>query len=154
MPGPRPPSPPRVRAWGRAPATAARWYEAALRILAETAPTRPHRVEVLMGLARTLESVGRLDESRAALVDALALVPPDAHAPRVGLMVTCARLEQVLGRHGEAQRRLHQALSELPDPASLQAAELKVELGLAARFAGDVAGVHAHRGGGVHPGDP
>ena len=129
---------------GRAPATAARWYEAALRILAETAPTRPHRVEVLMGLARTLESVGRLDESRAALVDALALVPPDAHAPRVGLMVTCARLEQVLGRHGEAQRRLHQALSQLPYPASVEAAELKVELGLAARFAGDVAGLHAH----------
>ncbi len=128
---------------GRAPAAAARWYEAALRIMPETASTRPRRVEVLVGLARTLESVGRLDESRAALVDALALVPVDAHARRVGLMVNCARLEQVLGRHGDAQRRLHQALTELPDPASAEAAELKVELGLAARFAGDAAGLRA-----------
>jgi ATP/maltotriose-dependent transcriptional regulator MalT len=131
---------------GRAPANAARWYEAALRIMPETASTRPRRVEVLLGLARTLESVGRLEESRAALVDALALVPPDAHAPRVGLMVGCARLEQVLGRHGDAQRRLHQALSELPDPASAEAAELKMELGLAARFTGDAAGLRVRAG--------
>jgi DNA-binding CsgD family transcriptional regulator/tetratricopeptide (TPR) repeat protein len=128
---------------GRAPVTAARWYEAALRIMPETASTRPRRVEVLLGLARTQESVGRLEESRAALIDALALVPLDAHAQRVGLMVNCARLEQVLGRHGDAQRRLHQALSELPDPASAEAAELKLELGLAARFAGDAAGTRA-----------
>ena len=52
---------------GRAPATAARWYEAALSILPETASMRPGRVEVLVALARTLESVGRLEESRAAL---------------------------------------------------------------------------------------
>jgi DNA-binding CsgD family transcriptional regulator len=129
---------------GRAPATAARWYEAALRILPETAATRPPRVDVLLGLARALESIGRLDQSRAALVNALALVPPDAHARRVRLMVNCARLEQVLGRHDDAQRRLRQALSELPRPASVEAAELTVELGLAARFAGDLAGLHAH----------
>ncbi len=129
---------------GRAPATAARWYEAALRILPETAETRPRRVEVLMGLARTSESVGRLDESRAALIDALALGPPGGQALRVGLMVNCARLEQVLGRHDDAQRRLHQALSELPGPGSVEAAELKLELGLAARFAGDLAGLHTH----------
>ena len=61
-------------------------------------------------------------------------------------MVGCARLEQVLGRHGDAQRRLHRALSELPDPASVEAAELKVELGLAARFTGDAAGLHARAG--------
>jgi DNA-binding CsgD family transcriptional regulator len=133
-------------ATGRAPATAARWYEAALRIMPETPSTQPRRVEVLVGLARTLESVGRLEESRAALVDALALVPLDAHAHRVGLMVGCARLEQVLGRHGDAQRRLHRALSELPDPASVEAAELKMELGLAARFTGDAAGLRARAG--------
>ena len=129
---------------GRAPASAARWYDAALRLLPETASTRGLRVEVLVGLARTLESVGRLDESRAALVDALALAPVDAHGPRVGLMVTCARLEQVLGRHEDAQRRLHHALSELPDPTSVEAAELMVELGVAARFAGDLAGLRTH----------
>lgn len=126
-----------------APATAADWYQAALRILPETDSMRPRRVEVLVGLARTLGSVGRLGESRVALIDALALVPLDAHAQRVRLMAACAGTEQLLGRHGDAQRRLHQALAELPDPASVEAAELKVELSVAARFAGDWAGVRA-----------
>jgi DNA-binding CsgD family transcriptional regulator len=128
---------------GRAPATAARWYEAALSILPETASMRPRRLDVLVALARTLESVGRLEESRAALIEALALVPLDAHAQRVTLMAKCARIEQVLGRHGDARRRLQQALAELPDPASVEAAELKVELSLAARFAGDWVGMRA-----------
>jgi DNA-binding CsgD family transcriptional regulator len=128
---------------GRAPAAASRWYEAALRILPETGTVRPRRLDVLIGLARSLESVGRLEDGRAALVEALELVPPEASAQRVGLMVNCARLEQLLGRHGDARRRLQQALSELPDPASAEAAELKVELGLAARFAGDWATMRA-----------
>jgi DNA-binding CsgD family transcriptional regulator/tetratricopeptide (TPR) repeat protein len=128
---------------GRAPATAARWYEAALRIMPETESMRPRRVEVFSGLARTLESVGRLEESRAALIEALALVPLDAHAQRVRFMVSCAGIEQLVGRHGDAQRRLQQALAELPDPASVEAAGLKVELSLAARFAGDWVGMRA-----------
>jgi DNA-binding CsgD family transcriptional regulator/tetratricopeptide (TPR) repeat protein len=127
----------------RAPATAAAWYEAALRILPETASMRPRRVEVLVALARTLESVGRLEESRAALIEALALVPLDAHAQRVRLMANCAGIEQLLGRHGDAQRRLQQALAELPDAVSMEAAELKLELSLAARFAGDWVGMRA-----------
>ncbi|HEX6584050.1 MAG TPA: AAA family ATPase, partial [Thermoleophilaceae bacterium] len=128
---------------GRAPATASRWYEAGLRILPETDSMRPRRLEVLVGLARTLESVGRLEESRAALVEGLALVPRDAHAQRVRLMANCAGIEQLLGRHGDAQRRLQQALTELPDPVSVEAAELKVELSVAARFAGDWVGMRA-----------
>jgi DNA-binding CsgD family transcriptional regulator len=122
---------------GRAPATASRWYEAALRILPETDSMRPRRLDVTVRLARALESVGRLEDGRAALIEALALVPRDAAAQRVRLMANCARIEQLLGRHGDARRRLQQALSELPDPASVEAAELKVELSLAARFAGD-----------------
>jgi DNA-binding CsgD family transcriptional regulator len=126
---------------GRAPQTAAGWYEAALRIMPETASLRPRRLEVLVGLSRTLQSVGRLEDSRAALIEALGLVPADAHAERVRLMSSCAGVEQVLGRHGDARRRLQQGLAELPDPASAEAAELKVELSLAARFAGDAAGM-------------
>ena len=88
--------------------------------------------------------MGRLEESRAALVEGLALVPRDAHAQRVRLMANCAGIEQLLGRHGDAQRRLQQALTELPDPVSVEAAELKVELSVAARFAGDWVGMRAH----------
>ena len=104
---------------------------------------RPRRVDVFVGLARTRASVGRLEESCAALIEALALVPDDAHAKRVGLMSSCAQFEQVLGRHSDARRRLQQALAELPDPVSVEAAELKIELSLAARFAGDPVGMHA-----------
>ena len=128
---------------GRAPVAAARWYEAALGVLPETAVMGPRRVDVFVGLARTLASVGRLEASRAALIEALALVPPDAHAQRVRLMSSCAQFEQVLGRHSEARRRLQQALAELPDGSAVEAAELKIELSLAARFAGDPVGMHA-----------
>jgi DNA-binding CsgD family transcriptional regulator len=128
---------------GRAPATAAGWYQAALGIMPETAGMRPRRIDVLVGLARSMASVGRLEESRVALIEALSLVPPELHAQRVRLMSSCAQFEQILGRHGDARRRLQQALVELPDPASAEAADLKIELSLAARFAGDVVGMHS-----------
>ena len=49
----------------RAPATAAHWFEAALRLL-PPGEQGPRRVEVLAAAARTLATAGRLDESRAA----------------------------------------------------------------------------------------
>jgi hypothetical protein len=109
----------------------------------ETVSLRPRRLGVVAGLSRTLQAVGRLEESRAALVEALGLVPYDAHAERVRLMSSCARLEQLLGHHDVARRRLEQGLAELPDPASVEAAELKVELSLAAPSAGDAVGMRA-----------
>jgi ATP/maltotriose-dependent transcriptional regulator MalT len=126
---------------GRAPQAAAGWYEAALRIMPETVSLQPRRLHVLVRLSRTLHSVGRLEECHAALIEALGLVPVDAHAERVRLMSRCAGVEQLLGHHGAARRRLQQGLTELPDPASVEAAELKVELSLAARFAGDAEGM-------------
>ena len=59
----------------RAPASAARWFELALGLLPEAAP-REDRISLLMALSETEAAVGRFEQSRDALLDGLALVPP------------------------------------------------------------------------------
>jgi DNA-binding NarL/FixJ family response regulator/tetratricopeptide (TPR) repeat protein len=122
---------------GRAPATAALWYEAALRLMPETTAMQPRRREVLMALAATLAAIGRLEDSRAALLEALSLVAPDDDTRRVALVARCAYVELLLGRHRDAGARLHRALAELPDPSSLKVAPLHNARSLAARYEGD-----------------
>jgi DNA-binding CsgD family transcriptional regulator len=131
---------------GRAPATAVHWYEAALRILPETPAQAPCRLAVLAALAPMLEAIGRLDDSRAALLDALELVPASDAAQRVPLSTRCAAVERLLGLFPTAEDRLHRALADLPDPASPEAAALNVGLSISAREAGDsaTAGARAH----------
>ena len=122
---------------GRAPATAAHWYEAALRVMPEAAGDRAARLAVLVALAPKLAAVGRLDDSRAALLEALDLVPVTDPAQRVRLSASCAAVEGLLGLHEIASDRLHQALAVLADPASPEAAALNVGLSISARAAGD-----------------
>ena len=97
----------------RAPATASRWYQAALRLL-------PHdqyeaRLGLLVASATTLASAGLLAESRSALLDALDLVPPEMAAVRVRLIAACAAIEHLLGHHRDAHTRLTSALGDLAD---------------------------------------
>jgi len=122
---------------GRAPATGARWYEAALRIMPDAPTQASGRLAVLEGLAPMLEAIGRLEDSHAALLEALELVPPADSAHRVRLSVGCASVERLLGRYAIADQRLHRALAELPDAASPEGAALNVGLGISARAAGD-----------------
>ena len=63
----------------RAPASAARWLSAALRILPADAPLE-QRVGLLLTRARALAAQGRLAESHADLVESIALVPPTPSA--------------------------------------------------------------------------
>ena len=120
----------------RAPASAARWLEAALRLLpeastdAERAPGAGERVELLTTLAPVLAAVGRLAESRATLLELLALVPPDDVTQRVRLTAECAGVEHLLGLHRKARDRLEAALDELPDRASPEAVALMLELAM------------------------
>jgi ATP/maltotriose-dependent transcriptional regulator MalT len=116
----------------RAPASAARWLEAALRLLPETAPAT-ERVELLLELWSALTSTGRFEESHAALVDALALVPEEERALRVRLTAACASAERVLRRYGDAHARLARALDDLGDRRSAEAVVLMVELSLDSR---------------------
>jgi DNA-binding CsgD family transcriptional regulator len=110
----------------RVPASAARWYGAALRLLPATAPAAD-RVELLGARAGALAAAGHFAGSRAALVESLALVP--AGDPRaIRLTAACAGAERLLGRPGDAHARLVAAYGAIGDPASPEAVTLRIEL--------------------------
>jgi DNA-binding CsgD family transcriptional regulator len=111
-----------------APATAAHWYGAALRLLGEDAPGR--RADLLAARASALAGAGRLVESRAALVDAL-----EQHAgpPPSALVTACAQVETELGHHASARRRLEAAL---PVASPEDRAAFAFELAAGAFYAG------------------
>ena len=80
-----------------APATAARWYEAALRLLGDEPSVR---AELLAPMGLVLAAAGRFEAAREALDEAYAL------APSVEVAVACARVDSELGRYADARRRL------------------------------------------------
>src|SRR5262249_60322807 len=88
----------------RAPAAAARWFEASLRLL--PAADAERQVEVRVALASALRSLGELERCRATLLEAVELLPAEAGRRRVELIALCAAVEHWLGRHDEAHRRL------------------------------------------------
>jgi DNA-binding CsgD family transcriptional regulator/tetratricopeptide (TPR) repeat protein len=96
---------------GRAPGEAARWFSAALNLLPENAVA----LDLWTALAGAYGAAGRFTEARAALLRALDLVPSDAAGMRGRLVAECAGLEQTLGHHDDAHRRLVAALESLPD---------------------------------------
>ena len=120
----------------RAPAEAARWYEAALRLLPED---DPRRMELLPPLAAALASTGQLERALATLLDVLAVVPPEFAELRARLIAACAVCENLLGRHGAAHDRLAQALAELPDRSGTAAGMLEAELAVDALYDSDFA---------------
>ena len=110
----------------RAPAAAARWFEAALRVLPDA--DRARQVDVRVALASSLRTLGELERCRATLLEAVELLPPEAVARRVELTTLCASVEHWLGLHGEAHRRLVRAWDELPDRSTVAAVVLQIEL--------------------------
>jgi DNA-binding CsgD family transcriptional regulator/tetratricopeptide (TPR) repeat protein len=112
----------------RAPASAARWFEAALRLLPQTAPAR-EKVELLLAHSGALAATGRFADSHSSLLEGMRLVPEEADgALRVRLVSACASVEHLLGRHKQARARLESALDELDDPGSPEAVALMIEL--------------------------
>jgi DNA-binding NarL/FixJ family response regulator len=120
----------------RAPASAARWFGAALRLLPAGAPPE-QRLGLLVAQAGALAAAGRLAESRDALIAAIDLLPAEAATQRVGLVAACAHVELFLGRHRDADDRLASELEALPDAAGPEAASLMVELAHAALHRAD-----------------
>jgi DNA-binding NarL/FixJ family response regulator len=117
----------------RTPAGAARWFAAALRLLRDDAPPG-ERIELLASLAGAHAATGQFLDARAALLEALALLPPDEPEFEVRLTAACAGVEQLLGRHVEAHARMVGALEALDDDRSPQAASLMISLALDAFF--------------------
>jgi ATP/maltotriose-dependent transcriptional regulator MalT len=129
-----------------APASAARWFEGALRLLPGSRSMVPTRLELLVAHASALGAVGRLESCRAALVDALSLLPTDAAEMRLRMTAGCATVEHLLGRHDEALERVNAALQSLDDPRSGEGVALTMEQAVGAFHAMDFVGMREHAG--------
>ncbi len=110
----------------RAPGAAARWFEAALRLL--PAADRERQAELRVALASALRSVGELERCRSILLEAIELLPAEAAERRLELIGLCAAVEHWMGRHEEAHARLTRAWEDLPPGATPEAAALQIEL--------------------------
>jgi DNA-binding NarL/FixJ family response regulator len=110
----------------RAPAAAARWFEAALRLL--PADDADGQAEVRVELAAAQRTQGELELCRTTLLDAAERLPADAALRRAELTASCAAVEHWLGRHEDAHRRLVRAWEELVDRGTPEGAALAVEL--------------------------
>lgn len=113
----------------RAPATAARWFESAARLLPSGADPA-ERVELLLAAAEGLTATGRFARSHDLLLGCLRALPPGPGALRTRVATACARVEHLLGRHEQAHERLIAALDELPDERSSDGVALMIELTL------------------------
>jgi DNA-binding CsgD family transcriptional regulator/tetratricopeptide (TPR) repeat protein len=109
-----------------APASAAHWYDAALALLPED--EEQERISLLVAAATTLGSIGRLEESRDRLREAIDRIPPDAEEARVEAIVGCATMESLLRNTPEATRMLTDALDSLSDRSSPQAFAILLSL--------------------------
>ena len=127
-----------------APATAAGWYEAALRLLPGAGEHEQRRVALLRGQGLALVSAGRPADASEVLVRLLAIVPRAAAAERVGLVVALAELEATwLQRPDEARRLLEAERAALGADAPGPAASLTLALARERVEHGDHAAVEA-----------
>ncbi|MFQ6395602.1 AAA family ATPase [Nocardia sp. KC 131] len=110
----------------RAPVAAARWFEAALRLLPDDDPSE-RRVSLSLDLAEALTTTGRLGDGNAALRRALDLLPAAAARDRRRITAMIVRIEQGLGNASEARRLLSAALAQ-PCPDGAEWAELQLLL--------------------------
>jgi DNA-binding CsgD family transcriptional regulator len=117
-----------------APAVAAHWLEAALRLM----PDQADQVTILEGLARALGLSGRLRESLEVLQKLLGLLPPSTER-RAYAACFCAMIERMLGQYDEANALLLAELDGLADQDSNTAAIIKVGLALGHMLRGDFA---------------
>lgn len=118
-----------------APGLSAHWLFAALRLLPADATSR--RSDMLVRRATALSASGRLEEGRASLAEAIALMPPETGAKRVHLSALLGALGHLLGHHEQARSQLRAALAGLPDPTSPEAAILLIELAADSIYAAD-----------------
>ena len=115
-----------------APATAARWYGAGLRLVSDRDVER--RVLLLGGIAAAHTAAGRLEESRDAFVELLGLLEPEPTPRRLSAVVACAGVEGLTGRQAAARARLLEALQDAPPDGR---AGLLLGLATAAFYMGD-----------------
>jgi DNA-binding CsgD family transcriptional regulator len=141
----------------RAPALAARWYAAAMRLLPDGPGAEPQRIELLIARATALGGSGQLEASRDALCEVLDRLPADA-PDRVAVIAYCAGVEHLLGRHRDAHARLSRGHDALSDATSRDGVGLKIELAAGGGYENRADDMHAAAqqalAGAVRLGDP
>ncbi|MEO8969230.1 MAG: AAA family ATPase [Solirubrobacteraceae bacterium] len=126
-----------------APASAARWFRAAVRLLPEDVDDG-RRLGLLGPLASALGSAGRLDESRATLVEILDALPLELVAARIRLIGFMALIDRLLGRQRDARVLLERELQSVSQSDEVEAGALELELAADRFFAGDWTAMHEH----------
>jgi DNA-binding NarL/FixJ family response regulator len=124
------------QAAGLAPASAARWFGAALRLLPQTAPCE-ERVTLLLAHAGALTATGQFADSHTDLLECYEIAARGARDWHVRVTTACAAIEHLLGLQREAHGHLATALAELGDAESAEAVELMIELTVDGSYVGD-----------------
>lgn len=112
----------------RAPASAVRWLQAALRLLPDDAPVEL-RQELLLPLPGLLTSLSDFNGAYEAALKALASVTPEQRDLKVAMTIACASFEHALGDRERAGARLDGAIEAAvkdggPDAVALLIAKL------------------------------
>jgi tetratricopeptide (TPR) repeat protein len=123
----------------RAPAAAAHWYAASLRIAGGADAPPERRVELLIATSAALGAEGRLDESRDCAAEALDAIGTDDIERRVQLASQLAQLDAFRGHPQDARRVLLEALASVPLSMPRQRISLRIELALDRWRTGDTA---------------
>jgi DNA-binding CsgD family transcriptional regulator len=117
----------------RAPAAAATWFEAALRLLPDA--DAEQRLSVRLSLATALRTLGEFERCHETLLEAIDSCPPENAERRVELTALCASVEHWMGSHEAAHKRLMRAWEEVPDRSSPVAVAVQIELAIDGFFA-------------------
>ncbi|ONH23208.1 LuxR family transcriptional regulator [Pseudofrankia asymbiotica] len=125
----------------RAPAAAARWYDAALRLLpAAVGEVDPRRIALLARLASALDSSYQPERARDVLDEILGLIPPSLPEQRAHVIALRSAVDHMLGRHGEARALVLDALATA-DPATREGCLLRLQLVIDHFYTGEYDGM-------------
>ncbi len=127
----------------QAPATAAHWLEAALRLMPAGIAGLDQQLELRLEVARLRAVSGQLVEGREAAREALKRLPPGDHARRALAARFCALMERQLDRPQEARAVLLSELHRIPDPQSAAAVPLRTRLVAESLMRGDIRAAQA-----------
>jgi len=125
---------------GRAPATAARWFQAALELLPDEPEQAEREHQLLLGAAITLGFAGQLADSSEFFHRLLDELPKGPSPLRTAAVRFGALVEHLLGNHEQAEQLVLARLGEI-DAESEEAGELRVELAYGGFLAADWEGM-------------
>jgi DNA-binding CsgD family transcriptional regulator len=124
-----------------APASAAHWFKAALRLLPERPDNGQLKLELLTRSATALGVSGHLDEANDALRELLKLLPTELTPVRRQAVAVAEALGDALGDHEYCERMLRQELANAPNPKSVAAMEIATGLSINSFFRNDWSGM-------------